>query len=282
MADEIGIEEFLNAFLVNAGVRNAMLLQPTDYNETRSTDPISAGKLAAIAAAFPALIISTIRDETVISTRAYTEADIRSKADMGRVLGYPCGDEFEALRSDDPRIRIDIWITLTTGRRLQLFAYVCRSDNAAAFTTATHFAEAAKVAFQANPLTASLVARVEATSRTIFNEIYLMNRLLSGGLREEHRDQVIDYIWNLGLENAGRYRYDFVNPVHRGIMIGLLSVSAHNPSVPFFPLQYRPEKAAVDEITANLDAELERVFATVPAVSAGGRRRTTRRRPGAH
>jgi hypothetical protein len=268
-------EEYLNAFLVHTGVRPAMLLQPADYNEAVSTDPVSAGKLAKIATAFPDLVYSNISGETLIAKRAYTEAEIPSSTAMGRFLGYPCADEFESLDHDGPRVGIEIVVVSRSGQRFQIVAYFCKDESKV--PDAVHFATAAEAAFRSDPRLSAIVDHVELTRRIDRGPTYYINRLLAKEpLSEEDKGELINHIWNLGLEHAVRYAYDFENPIHRGILIGLLAFCKHDPSEPFFPLQDRPEYAAVMGITAKLDHELERIFA---APRVGGRRTTRRRKP---
>ena len=86
--------------------------------------------------------------------------------------------------------------------------------------------------------------------------------------------EIINYIWNIGLENAVTYNLNFKNPVHRGILIGLLSIYDNNPLEPFYPLQYRPEGKKVNLISAKWDLALQGIFATP---TFGGSRRKTRK-----
>jgi hypothetical protein len=103
---------------------------------------------------------------------------------------------------------------------------------------------------------------------------YLIQKLLSKSqLSISDQEETINYIWNLGLENANSYNYDFTNPVHRGIIVGLLSVYDNNPNEPFYPLQYRKESKAVDEIVAKWDGALQDIFK-----QKGGKRKQSTRK----
>jgi len=270
---ELGIEEYLNAFLVRAGVRPAMLVQPADYGEATSSDPRTADVLAAIVSAFPDLILSRVAGETIVATRGYTEADVPTSAAMGRILGYPCADEYGGLDRSRPTMTIAVVATLRSGKEVQLWANVCRDDTH--YAEAVRVAAAAQVALQAH----GLVARVEALRTVNTPPAALIRLLLEGAtLTESQQAEIIDCLWNLGLANASTYRYDFANPVHRGILIGLVAVYANDPLSPFFPLQERPEGAAVDAITVRLDGELEAIFERpVGRSRSRSRTRVTRR-----
>jgi len=267
-------EEYLNAFLVDKGIRPAMLLQPADYKEAVSTDPISSGKLARIAAAFPGLVFSTIGGETLIAKRAYTKAEIPSNVAMGRILGYPCADDFSDLGED--RTGIQINVVLKSGQVFHLLAYFCRDESKV--PEAVSFATAIKDEFLKDPRLSAIVDRVEARYNTYKGATYFMKLLLANApFSEEDKHQLENHVWNLGLERVEGYEYNLENPIHRGIFIGLLCFCKYNPSEPFFPLQYRPENAAVMEITAKLDAQLRRIFAA-RGKKGGGYRKTRRRK----
>ena len=268
---ELGIEEYLNAFLVRAGVRPAMLVQPADYGEATSSDPRTADVLAAIVSAFPDLILSRVAGETIVATRGYTEADVPTSAAMGRILGYPCADEYGGLDRSRPTTTIAVVATLRSGKEVQLWANVCRDD--------THYAEAVRVAAAAQVALQALVVRVEAVRTVNTPPAALIRLLLEGAtLTESQQAEIIDCLWNLGLANASTYRYDFANPVHRGILIGLVAVYANDPLSPFFPLQERPEGAAVEAITARLDGEMAAILERpVGRSRSRSRTRVTRR-----
>ena len=136
-------------------------------------------------------------------------------------------------------------------------------------------AKNAEIILKADPVIGNIVESVVASKRTIVPPKYLIQTLLSKNqLSVSDQHETINYIWNLGLENATTYDYDFKNPVHRGILIGLLSVYDNNPIEPFYPLQYRKEAKLVDEITTKWDSALYSIFSSP---TNGGRLRKTRK-----
>jgi hypothetical protein len=280
----IGLDVYMNCVLVRAGLRNAMLIQPADYKETRNTDPITAAKLKAIKRAFPELVQSTINGEIIVSKKVYKTADIKEPADMGRILGFPCAGEYRYVldHPDEPKTSINIHINLKPGGnvdRVQIIAYVCRGGKT--YIDAVRFAEKAEAILKADPAVGEIVENVVATKDDVMPSKYLIQKLLSNSvLSEQEQAETLNYIWNLGLDNANIYNCDFKNPVHRGILIGLLSVYDNNPLEPFYPLQYRPENKKVNEITAKWDTALQGIFA---APTGGGAKRVgrkTRKRAG--
>jgi hypothetical protein len=266
ITETIGLDEYMNCVLVQQDVRHAMLIQPADYSEAISSDPKTASKLKALKAAFPELIQSTVGGgETLISKKAYTSENVKDNATMGKILGFPCADEYEytLTHPDEIRVAIEIVVNLKPGgntETLQIIAYVCRTD--AHYAGAKTFAQKAEAVLKADPVIGQIIDSVTATKTTIMPTKHLINELLHNKpLSETDQEEVVNKIWNLGIEGANTYDYDFTNPVHRGALIGLLTFYEYNPIEPFFPLQYHPENARIDEISASWDSELQTIFA---------------------
>jgi hypothetical protein len=275
----IGLDVYMNCLLVRAGLRNAMLIQPADYKEVISTEPITTAKLKALKKTFPELIQSDIGGETIISKKPYTETDIKRPSDMGKILGFPCATDYKYTldHPDEPKTSIDIQVNLKPGGNddsVQIVAYVCRDDKS--YNDARYFAEKAEKILKADPVIGKIVKDVTATKNTIMSPKYLINELLTNKvLNEQDQEQMINYVSNLGLESANMYKYNFKNPIHRGILIGLLSNYDNNPIEPFYPLQYRAEGKKVEEITEKWDKALQGIFA-IPT-NGGGRRKNMRK-----
>ena len=268
ISETIGLEEYMNCVLVQADVRNAMLIQPADYSEAISTDPKTAAKLKALQVAFPELIQSKVEgDETLISKKPYTSENIRDNYTMGTILGFPCAAEYDytLTHPDEPRTGIDILVNLKPGgntETLQIISYICRSNKS--YNDALTFAAKAEIILKANPVIGKIVDNVIVHTSNIMPTNYFINELLyNRTLNEEDQDEIINKLLNISLEGADLYNYDFTNPVHRGILIGLLTFFNNNPLTPFYPLQYYYpyESKIVDEISANWDAEVQSIFA---------------------
>ena len=281
LKETIGLELYANCVLVQAGVREAFLIQPADYDEAFSTDPKTAQKLAIIKAEFPELMHSDIGGETLISKKSYSEADIHTSADMGKILGYPCADEYAYTLShpDSPKVGISVEVNMKAGLEdLEILAYVCRDDSK--FPQAKRFAKACEQVLKADPLLSAIVESVSAT-KTVHapTKFYINKLLLNERLTPDDSHEVENLIWNMSLSSVGEYNYDLTNPVHRGILIGLLTIYDNNPMEPFYPLQYRPEHGAVEAINTKWDNELKRIF---DSPTMGGKRKTLRKNKRSH
>jgi hypothetical protein len=272
----IGLDVYMNCVLVKNDLRNAMLIQPADYREALSTDPVTAGKLKALKEEFPELIQSDIEGETIISKKPYKNANIKINEDMGKILGFPCAADYTYTldHPDEPKTSIEILVNLIPGgddEKIQIVVYVCKDDRT--FVQAQDFAAKAEKILKADPIVGKIVSSVIAKKSLSKPPKYLISQLLTNKpITEADQDEIMNYIWNLGLENAPLYNCDFKNPVHKGILVGLLSVYDNNQIEPFYPLQFRKENKQVDKITAQWDAELQTIFK-----QRGGRRSSTRK-----
>jgi hypothetical protein len=279
----IGLDELLNCILVRADVRHAFLIQPADYDEASSDDPVTASKLSAIRAEFPELVLSNIDGETLVSKRAYKAGDIRSSADMGKIIGYPCAAEYKhvlAVADSQTTISIDIIAHLKAGGNrdsVQLLAYVCLDDRH--FAGAQAFAAAAERVLKSDPIVGSIIVSVSASMDARVPVTALIQKLVAGGggLSRAEKEEIQNTIWNLGFESADELNPDYSNPVHRGMLIALLTLYKNNPVSVFYPLQMRAEAAAVDKETGLLEAGFIKAFADT-AGRGGGKRITRRKR----
>lgn len=131
---EIGLEELTNSILVNTGTRNAFLLQYIDYGETIHTDPISAGKLAAIKKYYPDLKFTKNKEGMIISLKSYNSyknLNSESAAPIGKVIDYPCAEDFDTLNRSKTvySYSINVWFkpTIGTSKVIQLLVNLCPS-----------------------------------------------------------------------------------------------------------------------------------------------------------
>jgi hypothetical protein len=266
----------MNATLVRHGLRNAMLLQPADYNESMSTDPITKGKLQGLHAAFPDLLQSDTKAGTILSKHAYA-GNITHK-DLGNILGFPCADEYEYTlqHTDEPKTTIRIQVDLKPGGdedSVEIVVYVCKDDRT--YSDAVHFADKAEEILKADPMFGAIVESVRATKHvTMPTKYYIAKLLRNAEVTEDDERKIRNELWNLGLEHEAAYTFDLKHPVHRGILIGLLTVCENNPLEAFYPLQFRPEEPVVDTILTKWDSSLQTIFQT----PVRGGKQTTRKR----
>ena len=89
----------------------------------------------------------------------------------------------------------------------------------------------------------------------------LISKILINEINEDDKNEITNYIWNLGFEMIGNYNFNYSNQLHVGIVLTLLTHYDNNPLSPFFPLQNYPEQCdRTDEITANWERELLKIL----------------------
>ena len=167
----IGLEEYMNAVLVQAGARPAALLEYGDYI-TKYENPKDKVKRSAqyISEKFPDLYILPLRKEEsfLVSKHPYTEGNINSHKKLGHVLGLPCADDFESIENNDDDVWvIDIHVYLNPGfdrGSLQLLANLCLTDET--FATMENMAAQFYNIFQTDLLLKHIVQDVRVVART--------------------------------------------------------------------------------------------------------------------
>lgn len=162
---KIGEEELVNCVLVQKGARNAFLLQYIDYGENSLNDPESSKKLAGIRKYFPELIQSESAQGMIISKNKYTWDESHNEADMGRILGFPCADEFDYIvkHPEEPSVTIEIIVHLKPGGdkdKVQIMVYRCK--DLSHFPKAVAFAKEAEQALKNDRFVGPIIKSVEA------------------------------------------------------------------------------------------------------------------------
>jgi len=277
--NEIGLEEYMNCVLVQGDVRPAFLIQPADYSEATSNDPKTAAKAAAIRRFFPDLIISNIGGEALVSKRAWTEAEFKKNQDMGDALGYPCAAEYEytLTHKDEPVVVIQVVVAMEDGARLQIMANACK--DASKFDRFVALAGAAERALKADARLK--VASVTAEKAVTVPVKYILQKLIRGeALNDDEEGGLRNDIWNMGWEDGdamSEYKYEFNNPVHRGILMMLMTYAKEDPMEPFYPLQRHAEHREVTVRMRRWSRELRRVL-NESRLAVGGRRTRKARR----
>ena len=281
---EIGLEEYMNCVLVQAGQRPAFLIQPADYREATSNDPKTKAKVSAIKRFFPDLIISNIKGEALVSKRAFSEDNFRKNQDMGDALGYPCAAEYEytLMHKNEPDVSISVEVTMTDGTTLQILANACKDDSK--FDQFVGFAASAEAVLKADPRLLGRVVSVSAVKKVSVPAKFILQKLIRGeALNSDEEHGLRNEIWNMGWEDGDallEYNYEFNNPVHRGILITLLTNTMNDPLEPFYPLTRHAEYRAITIRMRRWSRELRRVLnesRITPLAGGGGRQRKTRK-----
>lgn len=283
---DIGLEELVNCILVQKGIRNAFLIQPADYNELDFSSPKTAKLLIGISKHFPELKQSIVGLDILISKQSYNSSDITSNAIMGTIIGYPCADEYDSILAhpDEPSTTIQITVSLVPGgdeEKLQLLAYRCSDDSK--FKQAQVFAARAKQVLESDPrISPILIDVIAEKSINIPTKIIIQKLIMGTALNEMEEYELRNILWNNFSDELSRqvadYEYDYANPVHKGVLLTLLTYCEDTPLAAFYPLQLHKEGHEVKKLTQKWALELVRILEATKKPRAGGKRKNKTRK----
>jgi hypothetical protein len=251
----------VNAILVQNNLRPAFLVQPINYNEytiekREKTNQI----LSELLEQFPELLHTECSSGIIISKQSYKTEIISTSARLGEILGYPSAKDFEYIinNPDDPDATINIYInTVTESQPIHILANRCKIENIERDqqyfqNIVSEFAKISEI---------KLIVQIDYTIPIKS----LINKLLNNDeLTSKDTFEVSNYIWNIGMDKLNEYPFDYTNPLHKGIVLTLLSYCDNDLVSPFYPLQQYPnEMNKVEETTKNWENELLRILGSV-------------------
>jgi hypothetical protein len=286
--DSIDLNNIINSILVEEGIRNALLIQPADYDESNDTNPKMTAIQEKIKSLFPDLIFSkdyNIYQGVIVSKKSYDGEEV-SLNRMGEILGYPCYKDFGNYNKNNETIYLlEINIIFENGSSQQLLANVCKNkEEEGVFKDIAEKAEIAlKKPEYKDILKGNEVKNVTVILQSEIPSKVLIDKLMGNQpLHEEEKEAVLNILYNFGfgieLQFYFQEKFQYDNPLHRGILLGLIIVDRNNLLSPFFPLQKYPEQdEKINELTKNLENEIiDALEKTKNPVNKGGRK--TRRR----
>jgi len=251
----------LNCILVNENVRPAMLVQPADYNERTHSDPITKSIIEGIKKYFPNFIFTTDYENyqgVIVSKIDYDyngNKNILAK-EMGKILGYPCYEDFTTIDINSISYAIEIYVEVNQNSKIQILANKCKD-----ITKLPEFnslANNSKNAF-AKKEYSELLNGFEV--KEVYVEISqnipiqtIINKLLSNEtLEQAELDKVQNMLYNFGFSNELQFYFmiyfQYNNPIHKGILLELLLKKKYDILSPFYPLQnYPTQSKKVDEL----------------------------------
>jgi hypothetical protein len=242
----------LNCILVNENVRPAMLVQPADYKERTHSDPITKSIIEGIKKYFPNFILTSDYENyqgVIVSKIDYHyngNKNIGAK-EMGKILGYPCYEDFTTIDINSISYAIEIYVEINQNSKIQILANKCKDTTKVAEFNS--LASNAKNAFSKKDYS-ELLNRIEV--KEVYVEISqniptqtIINKLLSNEtLEQAELDKVQNMLYNFGFSNELQFYFmiyfQYNNPIHKGILLELLLKEKHDILSPFYPLQNYP------------------------------------------
>lgn len=240
--------ELFNAMLVQENIRPAFLLQPQDYNEIKGNSPSMDTIIKAIHNYFPVLLFSdnyNTYQGTIVSKKNYNNKKNITLKDMGKLLGYPCYEQFEDIDRSVPHYRISLDCITDKNESVSIFANVCEdTDLLPDFKRIAN--KIKKVLPKYSHIFKNIMKVIVNTEEIIPDKVILDKIIKNESLNSEENDTLINILYNIGFEdsvidNFFKY-YQFKNPIHRGMLITILLSYKYDQMEPFFPLSQYGEK----------------------------------------
>jgi hypothetical protein len=257
----------LNCILVNENVRPAMLVQPADYKEVTHNCPKTKAIIEGIIKYFPNLILSTDYEKyqgVIISKIDYNGNKTISSKEMGKLLGYPCYEDFTTIDADKINYTIDIYVKTTQYNQIQILANKCKDETKLEeFNTLANKAEKAFAKKEYKEILNGIeVKEVYVESLPNIPTQTIINKLLQNkNLEQRELDKVQNILFNFGFSMELQFYFmiyfQYNNPIHKGILLELLLKEKYNILSPFYPLQNYPiQLKKVDEIIEDWEKGL--------------------------
>ena len=291
----IGLRNFINLILVKEGVRPAFLLQPAEYGEARGNDEVTSNVLREIRKVFPDLKFSEeykIYQGILISKEDFNGRDDITLNEMGRILGYPCYSDFG--EEDLPfSLGLEVEVQkISSGKKIKelLFVNKCKDESKKALFE--RIAARASTAL-AKPENKEMLKQFDiriisfgVEKKMIHNELTLLKKLIDEeSFDEEERFAILNVLFNRGFSFESQIEFDdnfqYNNPIHRGILMGILVDSKYDRIQPFYPLQEQP-KSTQAEIEETTEKWFKSLISTIVAtktkpIESGKKTRRARR-----
>jgi hypothetical protein len=285
LTKNIGIEELINVILVNENVRPAILIQPADYKEATGADKKTKSILMSIKNNFPNLVFSEKYKGSyqgiIISKKVY-DNEVINLDDMGKILGYPCYNDFSNLDREKVTYSIGLRAVLTDGKGdAEIFSNACSNNSIR--PTFDKLAMDATNVLKSNKLIKSIIEKVEVVEYIEIPTSIIINKLINNTiLNQAEKDKIQNILYNFGfgfdIQFFFKTDFDYQNKVHKGILLGLLVYERNDPIQPFSPLQQYSKKInqQYNDVILKWESELIVALQNTKTKSTGGKTRRRR------
>jgi hypothetical protein len=265
-------EILINLILVNEDVRPGYLIQYIDYDECIVKHPSSSktfvdSLLKVINELFPNLIQSVNYEHNqgiIISKTDYNGVSGINNKLMGKILGYPCFNDFDDLVGNKTEhYIIDIYVLLGD-YKIQIIANKCKNKNTSEFDVISSKAQDVLRKKKYNNIFINKVFVIVEVIKNITTQSIITKLSKNKKITKSNKKMILNTLYNFGFDDnlityfeEGGFQYH--NPVHRGLLIGLLITEKNDRIDPFCPI---PDSAVkeFDEITKKWSSDLKNVL----------------------
>lgn len=263
--DEMGLDVLLNCILVDQNIRPAMMIQPADYGEATGDDPNTKKILASVHQRFPNLKQSSHYEgyQGIIISHENFDGKVISQREMGRILGYPCYEDFIG-ETEDIEYSQSLCVNLPGYTKKCLMSNACKNNRHQSFME--QMAKKAQQVLQSYPGFESIQVFVE--TKVLVSTTMLIDKLLlrTVELNLDDKYSLLNDIANIGsvhnvpLMTRLKSAIQYDNPLHQGILVAILLNVKYNPCVIFYPMQLHEQaKDKMVEVISIGDQLIESV-----------------------
>jgi len=277
----------LNIILVNADVRPAFLLQPSNLKEATGKDKKTAFILSKLRDNFPELKYTEdyeIYQGIIISKKDYSgrgghgRGQIISLNEMGRILGYPCYRDFEDLDRTKLTYVYDVIVVFTNGEKEQLIVNIGKDREK--LKEFKDFAKSAEYVLKncdfKDIYNTVFGGAEEKQVSSVYVELYtlipiehiidkIITKRADEPLSKIYENEILNYFYNMNFsmnfQEFYKYNMQYDNMIHNGILLGLLLNKKNDTVSAFSPIQRFPiEEQRLYRITEQWEKDLMQLF----------------------
>lgn len=251
--DLLYLEDNIQSYLINEGVRPAYLIQNFEVSKTEINK-----RIRTILLKYPNLFLLEKANYFFFSKTKLNDSNIIKQEQIGKLLGFECGDQiFDEIDKESTFYTYYINVILHNEQKINLITYICQTCDY--IVELNNFKEKIKKSLDKNIGFQNIIKEVkcgiisnnislsDVTEKLIKNipltkrEIKAIKDALFNTMNYENYEKLIKYI-------------DYTHPIHIGIVLSYIAKYKHDVLTPFFPLQSTGYMNEIYEIeTKNID-----------------------------
>ena len=270
-SDELDVNDYINCFLADKEIREGFLFQTIDHKEYSPEEPISKNILLLVKKHFKNLNHLPFNQGVLLSRKVFDKEHVEKGSELGKILGFPCEcpkypskktrygydivvvlkmsmeeeEEFREEMKEWEEEKKEMWKKIDFNTNHTIISFM--SLEASHQTTLTQTEIIKNILL--NDETFELRSRV-VDVKLVVTPVYTPSYLIDILLKPNHpftEDELFE-ISNVWYNHIGENHLDefklflddknkMINPVNRGIIIGILLFSENNAESVFYPIQ---------------------------------------------
>jgi hypothetical protein len=267
-SEELSVNDYINCFLADKGIREGFLFQTIDHREYSPEEPKSKKILLLVKKHFKNLNHLQFTQGVLLSRNVFEKEQVENDAELGKILGFPCecpeyptkktrygydivvviktsNERKEELTQLAKEMEIDVPLEFDFNVKHTIISFMSLETTHQSTLTQTEIIKNILLNDETFELRSSVVD-VKLVITPVYTPSYLIDILL----KPDHpftEDELfeISNIWynHIGENNLDEFKQflddkkKMINPVNRGIIIGILLFSENNAESVFYPMQ---------------------------------------------